>query len=388
MRHNTRSKVVEKMSLSTISSIIQEIVQEELAEINHTTDSRGQSVIATGAPGSVARFATEHPDIIKQMRDWIADCQWDDLPDEDAVNDLSDEEVLKGVQQNYDGGIRDFLRGSHSNAQVPVGYKESLNESSDRWNPHPKPTNPDEVSKLIFSLTDGSGIWFGADKEGGSSINDWIEKRIDGDETVYYRGIDRRYREELETDEDVIDAANDIAKNPHLKFYSFQKMQGYTPPRERYSQEDSQDIGDYERYGSDAPESQYEGAGYVSDKDMKKDPKHIPGERWRIKFQSDDDLKKHGNTEMSSINEVKSVIRELISEMWYGSKNDVDGDETHDEPVNEILDTYDELGAFIKKLPKSEIAKIIKISKDSGLEAYDAIVEYIRRLKVGQKRTA
>src|ERR1035437_187853 len=69
--------------------------------------------------------------------------------------------------------------------------------------------------------------------------------------------------------------------------------------------------------------------GYVSDKDMKKDPKHITNERWRIKFQSSDDLKKHGNTEKSdvmelrdlghmpdniSVKEIREVIQELIKE--------------------------------------------------------------------------
>jgi len=49
--------------------------------------------------------------------------------------------------------------------------------------------------------------------------------------------------------------------------------------------------------------SQKEGYGYVHDKDMAKDPKHIKGERWRIKFQSEKDLKKHGNTEKSPIKE-------------------------------------------------------------------------------------
>jgi hypothetical protein len=70
-----------------------------------------------------------------------------------------------------------------------------------------------------------------------------------------------------------------------------------------------------------------EGVGYVSDKDMAKDPKHIKGDRWRVKFQSAGDLNKHGNTEMSSVNEtiskkeLKKVIREIVDEMRVGSKN-------------------------------------------------------------------
>ena len=63
-----------------------------------------------------------------------------------------------------------------------------------------------------------------------------------------------------------------------------------------------------------------EGVGYVYAKDRAKDPKHIPGEHWRIKFQSAKDIKKHGNTEKSKIskNEIKNVVRELIDEMWVG----------------------------------------------------------------------
>jgi len=65
--------------------------------------------------------------------------------------------------------------------------------------------------------------------------------------------------------------------------------------------------------------------GYVHDKDMKKDPKHITGERWRIKFQSTKDLEKHGNTEKSpvdedkiNITEIKNVVRNILDEMWVG----------------------------------------------------------------------
>jgi hypothetical protein len=53
----------------------------------------------------------------------------------------------------------------------------------------------------------------------------------------------------------------------------------------------------------DVQKQQDEGVGYVYAKDRAKDPKSIPGEHWRVKFQSERDLKKHGNTEKSKINE-------------------------------------------------------------------------------------
>ena len=65
--------------------------------------------------------------------------------------------------------------------------------------------------------------------------------------------------------------------------------------------------------GDDVPfqetQQQLEGAGWGTTKDIKKDPKHINDpktgkmERWRIKYASSKDLKKHGNTEKSPVNE-------------------------------------------------------------------------------------
>lgn len=168
-KHAKAQKLMNKFSLDEIKSVIDEVVSEELDEINGTIDDRGKSIAAVGAPDSVARFETEHPELILGMREWVKDCQWADIDSDSDVDELSTQEILIGVQHSYDGGIKAFIRDSNSTAQSPTGYKE--------------------------------------------------------------------------------------------------------------------------------------GVGYVSDKDMKKDPKHIKGERWRIKFQSDSDLKKHGNTEMSSINE-------------------------------------------------------------------------------------
>jgi hypothetical protein len=40
------------------------------------------------------------------MRGWVSDCQWDDDVDAD---DLTDAEVVSGVQRHYDGGVAGFL---------------------------------------------------------------------------------------------------------------------------------------------------------------------------------------------------------------------------------------------------------------------------------------
>jgi len=63
---------------------------------------------------------------------------------------------------------------------------------------------------------------------------------------------------------------------------------------------------------------------------MKKDPKHITGERWRIKFQSSDDLEKHGNTEKSSVEELRDLGKD-----WYTERKNIS--------VNEIRKVIQEL---------------------------------------------
>ncbi|AFZ61228.1 peptide ABC transporter substrate-binding protein [Anabaena cylindrica FACHB-243] len=44
---------------------------------------------------------------LKLARDWIKDCGWGDIEDED-VDDLTDKQVEKAVQKFYDGGINSF----------------------------------------------------------------------------------------------------------------------------------------------------------------------------------------------------------------------------------------------------------------------------------------
>ncbi|MEH2379175.1 MAG: peptide ABC transporter substrate-binding protein [Nostoc sp.] len=49
------------------------------------------------------------PEELLEARDWIKDCcpSWRDLNKED-VDGLTDEEVTRGVQRNFSGGISQF----------------------------------------------------------------------------------------------------------------------------------------------------------------------------------------------------------------------------------------------------------------------------------------
>ena len=125
------------MKLSEIKQIIDELISEELKEVNHTTDSSGKSVIAVGAPGSIARFAVEHPDIIKHMRDWVKDCSWGEQFEEHEIDELSDIQILQGVQRHYEGGIKQFIQDAQpTGGTTPpqtegVGYVHAKDRAKD-----------------------------------------------------------------------------------------------------------------------------------------------------------------------------------------------------------------------------------------------------------------
>jgi hypothetical protein len=47
------------------------------------------------------------PELIDEIRAWVADCEWGDL-DEDAIADMSPDDLLRGVDRNYAGGVTQF----------------------------------------------------------------------------------------------------------------------------------------------------------------------------------------------------------------------------------------------------------------------------------------
>ncbi|MFM7440361.1 MAG: hypothetical protein ACKO2V_17485 [Snowella sp.] len=47
---------------------------------------------------------------IEEAKAWILDCQWLDIHSEDDLDDLSNEEIEKGIDKHFDGGIEQFKR--------------------------------------------------------------------------------------------------------------------------------------------------------------------------------------------------------------------------------------------------------------------------------------
>ena len=44
---------------------------------------------------------------LRLAREWIADCVWQDLESEE-LDDLSDEEITRGIRRHFSGGISAF----------------------------------------------------------------------------------------------------------------------------------------------------------------------------------------------------------------------------------------------------------------------------------------
>lgn len=83
--------------------------KDNVSEVNHDKADNGQLVIAQGAPGSIIRFTTTHPVLMKHMRDWVKDVKWREVSDEADIDDMTDEEILRGVEKHYQGGIKQFM---------------------------------------------------------------------------------------------------------------------------------------------------------------------------------------------------------------------------------------------------------------------------------------
>lgn len=311
-----RSKLI---SRDDLQEIVSELVSEELSEINYTHDDSGKNIIAIGAPNSVARFASEHPNLMKVIQGWVKQNHKGDLDVPENHDNTSPSELLKLVQGGFPGGLKAFIANAKSKAQVPSGIASEgfgagnpkddpkhikgerwrikfqsdsdlkkhgdtemssvnegniskkelhsilkelisemwVNEAYDDIEVKIKPNNSNEIAQLIFNLKEGTGIWFSYDKEGRSGHYDWVEKVSNGLEYEYYAGVEEKYKEALEDDEMIEARAKEIADDPKLHYYAIVPIQNYVSPRSRHSQEDDQQPGHYELYGADRPEPQY-----------------------------------------------------------------------------------------------------------------------------------
>lgn len=99
---------------------------------NHEDDQALGSYELNGADRPEPQFETTNisnynklsPEIINQMKDWIKDCQWIDISDESGVDEFSISEILKGIEEHYDGGIKGFL--------ASLNEVDKLNESIEK----------------------------------------------------------------------------------------------------------------------------------------------------------------------------------------------------------------------------------------------------------------
>lgn len=70
------------------------------------------------------------PETVKQMRDWIKDCQWGDLEPED-IDEMSDQGIINGVKKHYEGGLQQFIKDSNLDETTVVDKTTDINKVAD-----------------------------------------------------------------------------------------------------------------------------------------------------------------------------------------------------------------------------------------------------------------
>lgn len=60
--------------------------------------------------------------LLDAAREWVADCSWRDLHDDD-VSELSDAELIRGIRRHYCGGWRGFVDADPSLDDVPEAHE-------------------------------------------------------------------------------------------------------------------------------------------------------------------------------------------------------------------------------------------------------------------------
>jgi len=98
----------------------------------------------------------KHPELIDEMKEWVKDCQWRDIYDEDDVDELSIHEILRGVNKYYGGGLEEFIRNNLPPDQQTEGFgygdpsKDPKHIKGERW--RIKYQSEDDLKKHGYSV--------------------------------------------------------------------------------------------------------------------------------------------------------------------------------------------------------------------------------------------
>lgn len=49
-------------------------------------------------------------DLLHEMKEWVKDCQWGEKYEEEEVDAMTDEELLRGIAAHYQGSIDQFIK--------------------------------------------------------------------------------------------------------------------------------------------------------------------------------------------------------------------------------------------------------------------------------------
>lgn len=98
-------KYNENISLKEMKEMIHQLIKEEQSNTNDAQTHK-----------SISKFGVISLEVVDQMREWALDCQWRE--DADEISEMSADEIIRGVNANYDGGVKEFIRDCSPVSQV------------------------------------------------------------------------------------------------------------------------------------------------------------------------------------------------------------------------------------------------------------------------------
>jgi hypothetical protein len=195
-------------------------------------------------------FGYVHDKDMKKDPKHISGERWRIKFDSDSkiLKELNPNDIVENIKSSE---VKEIIQEIINEMWAGFEKKKNLKENQIQGQSIPKDAK--QIADLIFKLKEGELIWFSGDIHGRSEHGYGVEKREDGDEYIYR--TTGKYGEYLE-EEDIVKFAQEVVNDKYAHYYFVNNIQGYK--KKPYEGDPDHDIGDYERYGPDPIEPQFE----------------------------------------------------------------------------------------------------------------------------------
>jgi hypothetical protein len=272
-RRYTKGKFSQnEMTINEVKLIIRELIKENTLQND-----------------PYAKFAATYPELMKAATQWLdKNLQPDPHVPQRYENKLPSE-ILRLIQKNFEGGVKGLVQQLRMKTMPEIPPTEGIEENYEQEVPDGYSNDSQRAFAMSQSTTQCHN-----DRRKAEELAKQGKYVILGGTNAHCKATDGVVGQNL-TIHSIHDNSQEAQTEIKKIYGDFDFIDLVTPqsihtPKSHpsYKQPDDKDVPFEEGVGAGNP---------------KDDPKHVKGERWRIKFASEDDLEKHGDTEMSPVNE-------------------------------------------------------------------------------------